>query len=186
MIRRFYHLALYIVLGSGANAVSAQEIDAYLTGDMRAMAIHTTPVAASDISFVRGDGAEGRLADYHGQYVLLNFWATWCAPCRHEMPSLDTLQRTLGGDNFAVVTLATGRNPPQAIRRFFEEIGITALPQHRDINQQIAQQMGVFGLPITVLLNPDGQEIARLRGDADWASEEAMALINALITPSES
>ena len=97
------------------------------------------------------------------------------------MPSLQNLQTALGGEDFTVVTLATGRNPPQAIRRFFEEIGVTDLQQHRDINQQIAREMGVFGLPITVILNPEGQEIARLRGDAHWDSPEAIALIGALI-----
>jgi len=77
--------------------------------------------------------------------------------------------------------LATGRNPPQAIRRFFEEEDITELPMYRDLNQQIAREMGVFGLPITVILNPEGQEIARLRGDAHWSGPEAMALFDALL-----
>jgi hypothetical protein len=102
------------------------------------------------------------------------------------MPSLQTLQSELGGDAFAVVTLATGRNPPQAIRRFFEETGVTDLPQYRDINQQIAREMGIFGLPITVILNPDGQEIARLRGDAHWDSPEAIALIEGLLAGADS
>jgi thiol-disulfide isomerase/thioredoxin len=159
----------------------AQDLSGYLTGEMRGLVIHDAPVAASAQPFLRGDETEGALADYAGQYVVLNFWATWCAPCREEMPSLQNLQGTMGGDDFAVVTLATGRNPPQAIRRFFEEIGVTDLPQYRDINQQIAREMGVFGLPITVILDPEGQEIARLRGDAHWDSPEAMALIGALI-----
>jgi hypothetical protein len=91
----------------------------------------------------------------------------------------------LGGEDFAVVTLATGRNPPQAMRRFFrrDRGGDPAL--HRDINQQIAREMGVFGLPITVILNPEGQEIARLRGDAHWDSPEALALIEALMAGGE-
>ncbi|MBF9058909.1 redoxin domain-containing protein [Rhodobacterales bacterium HKCCSP123] len=168
----------------GAQSAVAQDLSAYLTGEMRGLVIHAEPVAASSLPFVRADETEGALADYAGQYVVLNFWATWCAPCREEMPSLQTLQTTLGGDGFSVVTLATGRNPPQAIRRFFEEIGVDALPQHRDINQQIAREMGVFGLPITVILNPEGQEIARLRGDAHWDSPEAIALIEALLAGS--
>ena len=147
---------------------------------MRGLVIHSDPVTASSLPYVQADETEGALADYTGQYVLLNFWATWCAPCREEMPSLQTLQDTLGGDNFQVVTLATGRNPPQAIRRFFDEEGVTTLPEHRDINQQIAREMGIFGLPITVILDPDGNEIARLRGDADWASPEAVAILEAI------
>lgn len=181
MVRKFLVTATYIALALGANAAAAQDLSDLQTGYMRGLVIHDAPAAASALSYVQEDEEEGALADYAGQYVLLNFWATWCAPCREEMPSLQTLQNTLGGDTFQVVTLATGRNPPQAIRRFFEEEGVTTLPQHRDINQQIAREMGIFGLPITVVLDPSGQEIARLRGDADWASPEAIAMLEALI-----
>lgn len=185
MIRGLRLAVLYLAAGLGANAAVAQDLSGYLTGEMRGLALHGTPVAASSLPYLREDETEGSLGDYAGQYVVLNFWATWCAPCREEMPSLQNLQARLGSEDFAVVTLATGRNPPQAIRRFFEEIGVDALPQHRDINQQIAREMGVFGLPITVILNPEGQEIARLRGDAHWDSPEAIALIEALIAGGE-
>ncbi|NKX43051.1 TlpA family protein disulfide reductase [Roseibacterium sp. KMU-115] len=168
-----------------ANAAPAQDLSALLIGEMRGLVVHEEPVAASALPFLRADETEGSLADYAGRYVVLNFWATWCAPCREEMPSLQALQTRLGGEDFAVVTLATGRNPPQAIRRFFEETGVTDLPEHRDINQQIAREMGVFGLPITVILDPEGREIARLRGDAHWDSPEAIALIEALLAGGE-
>jgi thiol-disulfide isomerase/thioredoxin len=181
MMRLMRSVLLYLAAGLGANAAMAQDLSTYLTGSMRGLVIHDAPVATSRLPYVRADETQGALADYAGQYVVLNFWATWCAPCREEMPSLQNLQSALGGEDFTVVTLATGRNPPQAIRRFFEEIGVTTLPQYRDINQQIAREMGVFGLPITVILNPEGQEIARLRGDAHWDSPEALALIAALI-----
>ena len=181
MMRLMRSVLLYLAAGLGANAAMAQDLSTYLTGSMRGLVIHDAPVATSSLPYVRADETQGALADYAGQYVVLNFWATWCAPCREEMPSLQNLQSALGGEEFTVVTLATGRNPPQAIRRFFEEIGVTTLPQYRDINQQIAREMGVFGLPITVILNPEGREIARLRGDAHWDSPEALALIAALI-----
>jgi thiol-disulfide isomerase/thioredoxin len=185
MIRALRSVVLYIAAALGANAAHAQDLSGYLTGEMRGLAIHEAPVAASGLPFLRADETEGALDDYAGRFVVLNFWATWCAPCREEMPSLQNLQTQLGSEEFAVVTLATGRNPPQAIRRFFEETGVTDLPQYRDINQQIAREMGVFGLPITVILNPEGQEIARLRGDAHWDSPEAIALIEALIAGGE-
>ena len=181
MIRILRSAVLYIALGLGANAALANGLDAYLVGDMRGVVLHDAPVEASDLPFLLIDDSEGSLEGYEGRYILLNFWATWCAPCRHEMPSLNALQQELGGEDFRVVTLATGRNPPQAIRRFFEEESITDLTTYRDINQQIAREMGVFGLPITVILNPEGQEIARLRGDADWFSPEAVELMRALI-----
>ena len=179
MFRSLCAPVLYIALALGANAQAiAPEM---LTGEMRGLVVHAAPQPVSAAPFLRADETEGSLADYAGRIVVLNFWATWCAPCREEMPSLQALQTALGGDDFAVVTLATGRNPPQAIRRFFEETGVTDLPQHRDINQQIARDMGVFGLPITVILDRAGQEIARLRGDAHWDSPEAVAVIEALL-----
>lgn len=185
MNRLMRSVLLYLATGLGANAAAAQDLSAYLTGEMRGLVIHEAPVAASGLPFLRVDDSEGSLADYAGQIVVLNFWATWCAPCREEMPSLQNLQTALGGEDFTVVTLATGRNPPQAIRRFFEEIGVSDLQQYRDINQQIAREMGVFGLPITVILNRDGHEIARLRGDAHWDSPEALALVRAVIDQPE-
>lgn len=170
---------LYLALALGANA---QTIDPdLLTGEMRGLVPASEPTPASELPFLRADDTQGSLADYRGQVVVLNFWATWCAPCREEMPALQNLQNELGGDTFSVVTLATGRNPKQAIRRFFEEIGVTDLQQYRDINQQIGREMAVFGLPITVILDREGQEIARLRGDAHWDSPEALSLIQALI-----
>lgn len=181
MVRKILLTAAYIAASLGANVANAQDLSGLQVGDMRGLVVHAEPVGASALPFVQVDETEGTLADYAGQYVLLNFWATWCAPCREEMPSLQRLQDQMGGDGFQVVTLATGRNPPQAIRRFFEEEGVTTLPQYRDINQQIAREMGIFGLPITVVLDPSGQEIARLRGDAHWDSPEAIAMLEAII-----
>ncbi|MEM9637630.1 MAG: TlpA disulfide reductase family protein, partial [Pseudomonadota bacterium] len=114
-------------------------------------------------------------------YILLNFWATWCAPCRKEMPQLSELQADFGGETFEVVTIATGRNSPEGIKKFFAEIGVDNLPRHQDPRQSLASQMGIFGLPITVLIDPEGREIARLRGDADWSSDSAKAVIAAVI-----
>lgn len=182
MVRKILATATYIAMAFGANAAAAQDLSNLQVGDMRGLVIHAEPATASTLPYIQADESEGALSDYAGGYVLLNFWATWCAPCREEMPSLQSLQDTLGSETFQVVTLATGRNPPQAIRRFFEEEGVTSLPEHRDISQQIAREMGIFGLPITVILDPDGNEIARLRGDADWASPEAIAILEAITT----
>ena len=151
-----------------------------LEGDMQKLRFHSEakPVGTSAFTTETGDMT---LADYRGQYVLLNFWATWCAPCRKEMPMLSALQEEFGGDDFQVVTLATGRNPPPAMKAFFEEIGVTNLPLHRDPKQALAREMGVLGLPITVIIDPNGQEIARMQGDAHWNSDSARAMIKALI-----
>ena len=175
---------LYTALVLGANSAAAADtaaLEAMRDGTMKKLNFHTEPKSVSTTPFVTKAGAEGHLADYQGQYVLLNFWATWCAPCRKEMPQLSQLQTELGGETFQVVTIATGRNPPPAIEKFFDQINVTNLPQHRDPKQAIARDMAVLGLPITVILNPEGQEIARLRGDADWSSDSAKGIISALI-----
>ena len=151
-------------------------------GDMRKLTFHDAPQAVSNAAFALADDAgEGRLEDWRGKWVLLNFWATWCAPCRHEMPMLAALQSEFGGERFEVLTIATGRNSPRGIAKFFEEVGIDNLPRHQDPDQSLASQMGIFGLPITVIIDPDGREIARLRGDADWSSASAKAIIATLV-----
>jgi thiol-disulfide isomerase/thioredoxin len=177
---------LYTALGLTANAAAADMsgVEALREGDMRKLLFHETPLAAGVSSFTTPEGEARSLSDYRGKYVLLNFWATWCAPCRKEMPMLDALQSEFGGEAFEVVTVATGRNSVPGIRRFFEEIGVENLPILLDPRQELAREMSVLGLPITVILSPEGEEIARLRGDADWASDSARAIVAALIAGS--
>jgi len=174
---------LYAALGLGANAALADfsAITPLREGDMKKLMFHSAPKDTSDAVFFDEDGREHTLAEYHGQYVLLNFWATWCAPCRKEMPSLDALQNALGGDRFQVVPIATGRNMVPAIHRFFDQVGVTNLPVLLAPKQRIAHEMAVLGLPVSVIIDPDGREIARLRGDADWASESATNILTTLI-----
>lgn len=186
-MKRLVAAALYMALTLGAipGHADTSAAAALREGDMRKLIFHDTPEAVSTAAFDLEDGAgNGTLADYEGKYVLLNFWATWCAPCRHEMPMLSALQAEFGGDDFEVVTIATGRNSPAGITKFFADTGIDNLPRHQDPKQKLAAQMGVFGLPITVIIDPEGREIARLRGDADWISDSAKAIIAELITPS--
>ncbi len=176
---------VYTALTAGANPALASDADIItplVDGDMKKLAVHSTPKATSSAAFdLADDAGRATLEDYRGKYVLLNFWATWCAPCRVEMPHLSELQSELGGPDFEVLTIATGRNSPQGIAKFFEETGITNLPRHQDPKQALASQMGIFGLPITVLIDPEGREIARLRGDADWAGDSAKNIIKALV-----
>ncbi len=177
---------LYTGLAFGANTAVADmsNLAALRDGDMKKLVLHEPPRESGTAAFLLADGAgQATLADYRGKYVLLNFWATWCAPCRKEMPMLSDLQSEFGGDRFEVLTIATGRNSPQGIKKFFDEIGIDNLPRHQDPKQALARQMAVMGLPITVILDPEGAEIARLIGDADWASDSAKAIIAALVTP---
>lgn len=175
---------MYTALLAGANPGLADNSDllALREGDMKKLTIHETPEAVSNAAFDLADGAgTATLEDWQGKYVLVNFWATWCAPCRHEMPQINALQKEFGGEDFEVLTIASGRNSPEGIKRFFKEANIDSLPRHQDPRQGLSAQMGVFGLPITVIIDPEGREIARLRGDAEWDSDSAKNIIKALI-----
>ncbi len=136
------------------------------------------------VSFFDGGGNPISLADSNGRIRVVNFWATWCAPCREEKPSLDALQSAMGGPDFAVIAIATGRNSPEGIERFNREVGITHLARFTDPKSQAAREMGVLALPVTVLVDREGREIGRLTGGADWNSDSARAIIAALIAGS--
>ncbi len=172
---------LYTALAFTANAALADtsELEALRDGTMKKL-LFSDPAPVSDAVFTHADGGEFRLSDFQGKYVLVNFWATWCAPCRKEMPMLSELQTEFGGERFEVVTIATGRNELAGIRRFLGEVGVDNLPLYLDPKQKLARDMAVLGLPITVILDPEGREIARMRGDAEWNSESAKAIIRAL------
>ncbi|MEL6915270.1 MAG: TlpA disulfide reductase family protein [Pseudomonadota bacterium] len=174
---------LYLAASLSANATDLAAVSDLREGDMRKLVFHETPQAVTEAAFYLPDESEHTLSEYEGKFVLVNFWATWCAPCRKEMPMLAELQSEFGGDHFDVVTIATGRNPVEGMRKFFDEIGVDNLPMYRDPRQAVARDMAVLGLPITVILNPEGEEIARLRGDADWASGSAKSIIAALTAP---
>ena len=179
---RIFLSVLYTALVLTANAAHADtsQLEALREGTMKKL-IFSEPAPVSEETFTHADGGEFQLSDFQGKHVLVNFWATWCAPCRKEMPMLSELQSEFGGDAFEVVTIATGRNELAGIRRFLDEIDVDNLPLFLDPKQGLARDMAVLGLPITVILDPEGREIARMRGDAEWNSDSAKAIIAALI-----
>lgn len=185
---QFVKLAvLYTALALSANPAAADiaAAEAAREGTMKKLFFHSAPRAVSDAVFTDAEGAEFTLADWQGKHVVLNFWATWCAPCRKEMPALDQLQAELGSDDFEVVTIATGVNPLPAITKFFAEETVTNLPVLLDPKMSVSRGMAVLGLPVTVILNPEGQEIARMQGDAEWASDSAFNVLRALLVQPE-
>ena len=177
MLRKIVLAVLYTALACGANAGA---LDGLLNGDMKKLAVLDTPVAIPEAELLDASDAPHSMAEYKGKWVVLNFWATWCAPCRKEMPSLDRLQAAM--PEIAVVPVATGRNDVGQIVKFYGEAGVTSLPVLRDPKSALARQMGVMGLPVTLIVNPEGQEVARLIGDAAWDSAEAQAVLKALMT----
>ncbi len=135
------------------------------------------PRALPDLRFADGGGRTVRLSDFRGKTVLLNVWATWCAPCREEMPALDRLQAKLGGERFHVIALSTDVEGVAVVEEFYEEIGIENLgmyvtPEHEDM-----RKLGLFGLPTTLLVDPGGRELARKLGAAEWDSPEMVSFI---------
>ena len=175
---RLFTAMLYTALVLCANPVIADTTAAAAAraGDMRRLVFADAPQPVPEVSLLGIDDAPRSLAEYRGDWVVVNFWATWCAPCRKEMPALDRLAAS--GVN--VVAVATGRNPVPAIERFWAEGGITHLPVLRDPKSELARGMAILGLPVTVILNPEGQEVARLIGDAAWDGPEAAAVLAAL------
>lgn len=128
-----------------------------------------------------GDGRNLTLADFEGRVVLLNIWATWCPPCREEMPTLDALQARLGGSDFHVLPLSIDRTGLEPVRRFYRETGIRNLDLYIAEDTRAMLALAVVGLPTTILIDRIGRERGRLAGPAEWNSPEAVAQISALI-----
>ncbi len=181
-MRQFGFAVLYTALMFGANPAAADiaAADAARDGDMRKLGFHSEPKDLPDEALVGLDDAPRALAEFHGKWVVLNFWATWCPPCRHEMPGLDKVQADMGGADLVVVTVATGRNPVPAMEKFFTEAGVAHVEKLRDPQSALARKMGVVGLPMTVILDPEGREVGRLIGDAEWDGADARKVLAAL------
>ena len=148
--------------------------------EMAGFQVLTPPISTEGLEFLDKDGQSLKLSAFHGRVILINFWATWCAPCLAEMPSLNRLQIALGGADFQVITIATGRNASTDIDSFFTNQNISHLTRYRDPNLRLALALGAGSLPTTVLMDRDGFIIARLQGEADWDSAAALGLIEFL------
>ncbi|MFK0692277.1 TlpA disulfide reductase family protein [Mesorhizobium sp. IMUNJ 23033] len=144
-------------------------------------AVLDAPAAVPEISFADGAGQPRTLADYSGKVVLLNIWATWCAPCRKEMPTLDRLQAKLGGPDFEVVALSMDRKGPDVVKKFYAEIGIQHLALNIDTSAKAMFALGSVGLPMTLLINRSGKEIGRLIGPAEWDAPDMVDFIRGRI-----
>lgn len=140
------------------------------------------PIAA--VQFEDADGRSRSLADFSGKVVLLNIWATWCVPCRKEMPTLDRLQTALGGSDFEVVALSIDRRM-DVVRKFFADVGIQKLAMYIDVSAKATRELGAVGLPTTLLLDRGGREIGRLIGPAEWDSPDIAAFISCVMAGNE-
>ncbi|MEO6782657.1 MAG: TlpA disulfide reductase family protein [Bradyrhizobium sp.] len=143
--------------------------------------IHDAPKPTAAIQFEDADGRSRSLADLQGKVVLLNIWATWCVPCRKEMPTLDRLQAALGAADFEVVALSIDRRP-DAVRKFFAEVGIQKLAMYLDSSAKATRELGAVGLPTSLLINCEGREIGRLIGPAEWDAPEMVEFVGCIIS----
>ncbi|MGE3738368.1 MAG: TlpA family protein disulfide reductase [Geminicoccaceae bacterium] len=141
------------------------------------------PRPVPELRFVDGAGRPRALADFRGKVVLLNLWATWCVPCRKEMPALDRLQAHLGGPDFEVVALSIDRKGLPAVQAFYAELGLKALAIYVDAKGDSANQVGALGIPTTLLIDRKGDEVGRVAGPREWDSQQSMLEIERRIGP---
>lgn len=142
----------------------------------KTLTMHAAPKPVAPIQFEDAEGKTRSLVDFHGKFLLLNVWATWCVPCRKEMPALDRLQTLFDARDFEVVPLSIDRSA-DPIRKFYTEVGIKTLGLYRDNSGSAPRQLGAVGIPTTLLIDREGHEIGRLIGPAEWDSPEMIAFI---------
>ncbi len=173
--------------GCDGSAALARAVNPLATGEVAALIVHDQPMPAPALTFTDDDGAERTLADWKGKAVLLNLWATWCAPCRHEMPALDNLQAELGGDSFEVVAVNIDTGGDEKPKKFLDEIKVDDLGFYADHTSGVFRELKkagrAFGLPTTLVIDAQGCEIGHMAGPAEWDSNDAKALIEVLIDP---
>lgn len=164
---------------------AARRIAPIIRGEVAALAPARSPKRMPDLAFQDENGARKTLADWRGQTILLNLWATWCVPCRKEMPALDALQEKMGGPNFAVVAVNIDTRDTAKPRAWLKEVGINRLGYFADPSAKVFQDLKeagkAFGMPTTILIDGNGCEIATLSGPAEWASEDALKVIAAAL-----
>jgi len=152
------------------------------TANPLAVSIFEQPRPAPEIRFQDDQGHDLTLANFRGRVVLLNIWATWCVPCRKEMPTLDRLQSRLGGKDFHVIALSIDRKGIEAIKDFYREVGVQKLAIYLDPSGKGSHDLAIPGVPATLLINREGGEIARKLGEAEWDSPEMVSVVEQTIT----
>jgi len=164
---------------------TAKRIAPLVRGEVAAFTPAHTPLRVPDLAFKDAKGRDVALADWRGRTVLLNLWATWCVPCRREMPALDALQALLGGADFQVVAVNIDTRDPQKPLAFLKDVGITHLTYFSDPSARVFEDLKTagkaFGMPTTIILDSSGCEIGNMAGPAEWASDDGVRLVGAAI-----
>jgi thiol-disulfide isomerase/thioredoxin len=165
----------------------ARKLAPLAQGEVAALTMATTPLRLPELTFEDADGKPRKLSEWRGRTVLLNLWATWCVPCRKEMPALDNLQTRLGGPDFEVVAVNIDTRDPDKPRNFLKDANLTRLGYFTDQKAKVFQDLKAIGralgMPTSVLIDGAGCEIATIAGPAEWASDDAVKLIKAAMKP---
>jgi thiol-disulfide isomerase/thioredoxin len=164
---------------------TARRIAPLAHGEVAAVAVANSPKTLPRLAFNDANGAAKSLADWRGRTVLLNLWATWCVPCRKEMPSLDALQAKLGSTDFEVVSINIDTRDPDKPKEWLRHAGVHRLAYYADNSAKVFQDLKAigkaFGMPTTLIVDPNGCELASLAGPAEWASGDAVTLVTAAL-----
>jgi thiol-disulfide isomerase/thioredoxin len=164
---------------------TAKRIAPLATGEVAALSVARSAFRVPDLAFKDDSGQTRTLQDWRGRTVLLNLWATWCVPCRKEMPALDALQAKLGSDRFQVVAVNIDTRDPQKPRNFLQQVGVNHLAYFSDDSAQVFETLKeagkAFGMPTTLIVGPYGCEIGNMAGPAEWASDDGVKLVSAAI-----
>ena len=168
-----------------ASVETARRMAPFARGEVAAVAVNHSPRSLPSLHFTDATGAEHSLADWRGRTVLLNLWATWCVPCRKEMPALDALQAKLGNADFEVVAVNIDTRDTDKPKTWLGQIGVHNLAYYADPNAKVFQDLKAigkaFGMPTTLIVDRNGCELASLAGPAEWASGDAVKLVQAAI-----
>jgi thiol-disulfide isomerase/thioredoxin len=164
---------------------TAKRLAPLVHGEVAALSLAQTPFHVPDLAFKDAQAHDVTLANWRGRTVLLNLWATWCVPCRREMPALDALQASLGGPDFEVVAVNIDTRDPQKPLAFLKEVGVSHLAYYTDDSAKIFEDLKeagkAFGMPTTVIVDRAGCEIGTIAGPAEWASDDGVKLVSAAI-----
>lgn len=170
--------AIALIAGGAGTYVALQRGDETVAEQGSVLRMHASPRVLPELAFVDGAGKPVSLANFRGKTVLLNIWATWCPPCREEMPSLDRLQKSLGGPGFEVVALSLDAGGAEEVKRFYQETGIGSLAIYVDPGMRATAKLATPGVPTTLLIDARGRELGRHAGPAQWDGEEALRVIS--------
>lgn len=172
---------LYANLSLSHEQKDLYELEQYRYGEMKNLSITKTTKTIDDIEVFSSQTTKEIIPFGNNRVSLVNFWATWCGPCREEMPSLDKLSKSIDSKDFSIIIIAAGRNSESAIDKFFSKNNIYNLKSYRDPKGKVTAGFGVFGLPTTIIVDQHAKEIARLVGGANWNSVEAIKIINVIL-----